>query len=248
MLRAVDRNTARAKLLGLVAMLEDLLSTPARYFTDVSDMFDRYASVRDALRVEDAELFADIYVRQYPPSTLVFKRHDVETLRRDVGYILTVLDAAPSSDSRLLQVDREGVFFAGEVFDALRHIDRLIRRAKSKIAVVDGYVSEKVLDLLSAKGVGVSVEVLMRPSEVSASFKTYAEAFITQFGGLSVRTSTNFHDRFVVLDDAEFYHFGASLKDAGRRGFMFSRIEEPSVVAEFRKNLNSEWQIANVVL
>jgi hypothetical protein len=68
-----------------------------------------------------------------------------------------------------------------------------------------------------------------------------AKGFKTQYGGLDVLRSTAFHDRFVFVDGTTCYHFGASLKDLGKKGFMFSRIEEPSVLAAIRKQFEDEW-------
>ncbi|MDE3034392.1 MAG: hypothetical protein KGJ14_00345, partial [Nitrospirota bacterium] len=81
---------------------------------------------------------------------------------------------------------------------------------------------------------------------ISDSFRTLAIAFNKPYGMLSVRTSDVFHDRFVIIDDRDFYHFGASIKDLGRRGFMFSRIEETLVVDELRKQWTNEWKKAKV--
>ena len=62
------------------------------------------------------------------------------------------------------------------------------------------------------------------------------------------RTSDTFHDRFVVVDNAEFYHLGASTKDLGMRGFMYSRIEEQAIIDLLRQKLDKEWKRANQVI
>jgi len=113
-------------------------------------------------------------------------------------------------------------------FDAVQRITGILAQAETTILIVDGYIDASLLELLSAKK--PVVEVRMMTKSVSPSVKQLAIAFNKQYGKLSIRTSIAFHDRFVVIDDHEFYHFGASLKDAGRHGFMFSRIEEPRVI------------------
>ena len=253
----MDRNAARAKLAGLSVMLDNLLEVGHRSYPcdEVVDLFDRYDAIRDALKTDDPSLFGDIPVRtsvsklvaQMVAPARIESRY-LDTLRRDINYIMTVLAATPPAEGTTFRVDREGVFFTGEVFDALRHIDSLITGAKNLVAIIDGYVSEKVLDLLSAKGKEVRVEIMMKPSQATPTFRAHADAFNTQYGRLTIHLSEAFHDRFVIVDDAEFYHFGASLKDAGRRGFMFSRVEEPSVVDELRRRLRAEWQKAEVLL
>ncbi|MSO62614.1 MAG: hypothetical protein EXQ50_11080 [Acidobacteria bacterium] len=72
-----------------------------------------------------------------------------------------------------------------------------------------------------------------------------AKACQSQYGGLSVRTSDAFHDRFVVVDGTEFYHFGASIKDAGNKGSMFSRIEESAVINAIQAEWQKQWLVAS---
>jgi hypothetical protein len=239
---AADRNVVRAKLTGLAVLLDDVLKNDRPLFSvfETRDLFDRVNSFFDSLRTDYAELFADLPRHVFFGDRAVH-RSSLEALRRDVSYALTVLEASEGSERQMLQVGSEGIFFSGEVFDALRHIDGLIRRAKKKLVIVDGYINERVLDLLTAKGQGVEVELMTKKSQVTPAFKAHVEAFNAQHGGLTVRTNDEFHDRFVILDGAEFYHFGASLKDAGRKGFMFSRLEEPSLIESLRNRLNVVW-------
>ncbi|MFO7637760.1 MAG: hypothetical protein R6X14_00425 [bacterium] len=82
----------------------------------------------------------------------------------------------------------------------------------------------------------------------SPQFQTLAEKFNKQYGGLFVREGRDFHDRFIVLDETEYYHLGASIKDAGNRGFMFSRIEEDHVVKAFRTEWGVAWENAREVV
>lgn len=130
----------------------------------------------------------------------------------------------PQSSAVAVKAGREGVFFAGQTFDALYRAAQIFSDAKMTIRVVDGYIGEDLLNLLAKKQAGVIVEILTKP--LSASLVTLCKAFNQQYRGLSVRSSGAFHDRFVIVDDREFFHFGASIKDAGKRGFMFSLIEE----------------------
>jgi len=90
------------------------------------------------------------------------------------------------------------------------------------------------------------VQILTR--DVAPALNVAAQAFAKQFGAIEVRLSSVFHDRFLLVDDAEIFHFGASIKDVGRRGFMFSRVEEPEVIAALRRKYGQEWVAAKVVL
>src|SRR6266446_4668472 len=159
-----------------------------------------------------------------------------------VAKLGTALEVTPAVDIPSMTVGREGVFFAGQYFDAVQRITGILAQAETTILIVDGYIDASLLELLSAKK--PVVEVRMMTKSVSPSVKQLAIAFNKQYGKLSIRTSIAFHDRFVVIDDHEFYHFGASLKDAGRHGFMFSRIEEPRVIDVLRKEFAQEWDKA----
>jgi hypothetical protein len=86
------------------------------------------------------------------------------------------------------------------------------------------------------------VEVLTYDKSTTPTFNTLADAFNKEYGGLAVRVSRAFHDRFIAIDGADFFHFGSSNKDAGSRGFMFSKIEEPAVISLFK----SEWLTLHV--
>lgn len=144
------------------------------------------------------------------------------------------------------KVTREGVFFEGQNFDAMRRVQGIIGSAKRTIVIIDNYISADVLDLVSSKAAGTTVQILSR--DIPASVKPAAQAFNKQHGGLSIRETRAFHDRFIIIDDADFYHFGASIKDAGSKGFMFSKVEEPEVVSALRKKVADEWAKATAFL
>jgi hypothetical protein len=90
----------------------------------------------------------------------------------------------------------------------------------------------------------VRVAILTKPLPPATT--VLAKAFNSQHGGLAIKSSQAFHDRFIILDDADFYHFGSSIKDLGKRGFMFSRIEEAEMIDVLRKNFQHEWGIVHV--
>jgi hypothetical protein len=157
----------------------------------------------------------------------------------------------PTAPSASITVAREGIFFAGQPFDAMRAISGILKTAAKSIVLVDAYIGETTLDILSARPNGVLVDILThdKPKQTTTSaFKALAVAWNKQHGGgLGIRTSTAFHDRFIIIDDADVYHLGTSIKDAAvKGGFMFSRIEEPSVVTALRDKLANEWPTATV--
>ena len=128
----------------------------------------------------------------------------------------------------------EGIFFAGQLWDACSLVERLVSRAKKSILLIDSWVGPGTLDMLAKKRAGVSVEIVTSSNGKLAA--TDIAKFNAQYPTLSVRTSSNFHDRFLILDDKELYHIGASLKDLGRRCFAFSTME-PSLIPAIKARL-----------
>lgn len=142
-----------------------------------------------------------------------------------------------------VDVTRQGVFFAGQTFDALSLAARIFATAKTRLLLIDGYIGADTLNILPTTG--VQIDILTKPP-LSAQVRTLCQAFKTQHGSLTVKTTSGFHDRFVVMDNATVYHFGASIKDLGKKTFMFSLIEEPDILATVHAKLNTEWGNATV--
>ena len=108
----------------------------------------------------------------------------------------------------------QGVFYDGQVFDAKVFAAKHILSAKKSILLIDSWVDVVTLELLAKKAKGVTVEIVASPRGNKISPSDIA-MFNKQYGGLSVRTSKNFHDRFLIIDDKVLYLIGASLKDLG---------------------------------
>ena len=143
-----------------------------------------------------------------------------------------------------ISVEREGVYFSGQQFDAMLRVSKILSGATKSIAIIDGYIGDDVLALLTNKGPSVAVSILTKP--LTPALAALAKAFNLQHGLLSIRSSPAFHDRFIIIDESDFYHFGASIKDLGKRGFMFSRIEETEMIDALRNKFQHEWAIGRV--
>ena len=117
----------------------------------------------------------------------------------------------------------QGVFYDGQVFDAKVFAAKHILSAKRSILLIDSWVDVVTLELLAKKANGVTVEIVAsrRGNKISPSD---IAMFNRQYGGLSVRTSKNFHDRFLIIDDKVLYLIGASLKDLGWKCFAFTKL------------------------
>ena len=119
------------------------------------------------------------------------------------------------------------LFFKGQIYDAFSFLVELIQSAEHSIVLVDGYVDVNTLNLLAKKQKGVSVEVYTLPG-THLTVKDINK-FNAQYPKLTVHKTSVFHDRFLFLDEERVYHIGASLKDAGKKCFGVSLLEEEAL-------------------
>ena len=121
----------------------------------------------------------------------------------------------------------QGIFFNGQVFDAYAFVADLIRSAKKSIILIDNYVDDTVLTLFSKRG--KSVKTVIFTKTISKQLALDINKFNAQYEPVEVKIFKDAHDRFLILDKKEVYHFGASLKDLGRKWFAFSKMDKSSV-------------------
>lgn len=145
-------------------------------------------------------------------------------------------DKVDSLSNKINQIDlqinthlipTQGVFFDGQVFDAYALASKIIRSAQKNIVLIDNYIDETSLIHLAKKNAGVKV-LLLTPNtnkQVVLDVKKANE----QYGNFEVKTFSKSHDRFLIIDDSEVYHLGASLKDLGKKWFAFSKLNKDSV-------------------
>ena len=124
---------------------------------------------------------------------------------------------------------REGIFVDGQIYDAYEFIEKLIKTAKRSILLIDNYVDESVLTMISEKRRGVRVDIYTKA--ISEALVLAKDKFNDQYGGLTLYQSNNVHDRFLIIDDETIYLIGASLKDAGKRLFAFTQMESSQIDA-----------------
>ena len=122
----------------------------------------------------------------------------------------------------------QGIFYEGQIWDACSFVERLIASAKASILLIDSWVDNGTLDMLAKKRAGVSV-VIVASSRGDKLAPTDVSKFNAQYGGLSVKESTAFHDRFLILDGKELYLIGASLKDLGKKCFGFTKMDSGEI-------------------
>ncbi|PIP39970.1 DNA-binding protein [Candidatus Desantisbacteria bacterium CG_4_9_14_3_um_filter_40_11] len=122
---------------------------------------------------------------------------------------------------------KQGIFFDGQIFDAWQFVSDLIRSASKSIILIDNYVDDSVLALLAKRKKGVSVTILTK--KISRQLEADVEKFNEQYPAVAIKKFTASHDRFMIIDDTTLYHFGASLKDLGKKWFAFSKMDSGAI-------------------
>lgn len=121
---------------------------------------------------------------------------------------------------------KQGIFFDGQVFDAYALASEFIKKAKSSIILIDNYIDETTLTHLSKAEKQVKITLLTKT--ISKQLQLDIDKYNTQYKNLKAIKFESSHDRFLILDDKEIYHIGASLKDLGKKWFAFSLLEVES--------------------
>lgn len=128
------------------------------------------------------------------------------------------------------------IFFDGQIYDALSLITTIIRKASNEIILIDGYADIDTLSILAKKNTGVDVKIYTYSS--AGITNTDISKFNAQYPALIVKKTQVFHDRFIILDGQTAYHIGASIKDAGKKCFAISLIQDSGLVAELLSRLS----------
>ena len=123
---------------------------------------------------------------------------------------------------------RQSIFFDGQIYDAYILVIDIIKKAKQKVLIIDNYIDDSILKMLSKKN--KNVEVVILTSQNSNLNKLDINKFNKQYPTLKVAMTNKFHDRFIVIDNKELYHIGASLKDLGKKCFAISKIEDDEYI------------------
>jgi len=155
----------------------------------------------------------------------IFQRLDtleikqLETDKR-IDHVLNALE------SKVIQ-PKQGIFFDGQIFDAYQFVSDLFRSAKESIVIIDNYLDDSVLTHLSKRKKNVKATLFTK--NISRSLALDVKKFNKQYPKIEIKKFKNSHDRFIVIDDTIIYHFGASLKDLGKKWFAFSKMEVGAV-------------------
>ena len=186
-----------------VSMLSSVLKSKIAIDVNIA-IFRAFAKMRNFL-IQNAAVFQKLgYIEQ-------------KLLQYDENFE-KVFKAIESKDIK----PKQGIFYNGQIFDAYEFIASLIKEAKNSIVLIDNYIDESVLTLFSKNQ---NIEVTIYTKKITRQLKLDLEKYNNQYKPLSIKKFTRSHDRFLIIDNKEIYHFGASLKDLGKKWFAFSRFD-----------------------
>ncbi len=191
-----------------VAMLSAVLRSDTAIQVSIQIM-NAFVAMRRFLR-DNAQVFSRL-------NALEFKQAETD---KKVERVLNAIE-----DSSI--PPKQGIFFDGQIFDAWRFVSDLIRSADKSLVLIDNYIDDTVLQLFAKRKQGVAATLLTKT--ISTQLKTDVEKFNQQNAPLQIKEFLDSHDRFLIIDDKEIYHIGASLKDLGKKWFAFSKIERGAV-------------------
>ncbi|MBR5915065.1 MAG: ORF6N domain-containing protein [Spirochaetia bacterium] len=199
-----------------VAMLASVLKSPTAVQISIKIM-DAFVAMRRFL-LNNAKIFTEIdSIKEH---LLASDLHQKESDER-IDTLFTLMDKYKIKD-------KQDIFFQGQIFDAYSTFQRLIQKAKKEIILIDNYIDLTVLDRLTQKNVGVNVTIYTRPDTPIKQLDI--DKFNTQYPTLTIKHTSTMHDRFLILDNTDIYHIGASIKDLGKKCFGFTQLEDAAII------------------
>ena len=192
-----------------VAMLSTVLKSETAVNVSIQIM-DAFVAMRRFLQ-NNAQIFTELDQ---------LKQHQIESDKK-IEELFDKMDKYGVEET-------QGIFFQGQIYDAYSFFQKLIQKATKEIILIDGYVDITVLDRLSKKNPGVKVTLytLQNPRMRNPISQIDIQNFNAQYPTLTVNYTAKMHDRFLIIDNKEVYHVGASLKDLGKRCVGFNIIED----------------------
>jgi hypothetical protein len=116
----------------------------------------------------------------------------------------------------------QGIFYNGEIFDAYKFINDIIKDAKTSIKLIDNYVDETILTIFSKVP---NIQITIYTKTITKQLKLDLQKYNEQYKNVTIKEFKDSHDRFLIIDEVEVYHIGASLKDLGKKWFAFSKFD-----------------------
>jgi len=199
-----------------VAMLSAILRSEIAIKVSLQIM-DAFVSMRKLLR--------NNILLEYRLSQIEFKHQETEQKFNQIFKALESKDSLP----------QQGIFFEGQIFDAYMFISNIIRSAQNSIILIDNYVDDNVLTQLDKRDKTVSAVIYTQ--QVDKKLQLDILKHNSQYPPIEIKVIKTIHDRFLMIDEIEVYHIGASLKDAGKKWFAFSKLNDfaPEILNRLRR-------------
>ena len=205
-------------------------------------MLSSVLRTKNAAKVSVNIINAFVYMRRFINKNKdIFKR--VIEIENDTSYIKNALiDHEDKINKIFNKFDRKEdlknkLFFDGEIYDAYSLLVDIISKASKEIIIIDNYVDKVTLDILSKKKVNVMVLLITDENKCKLN-KTDINKFNSEYPTLKIKYTNIFHDRFIIIDDKELYHLGASLKDLGKKVFGVSKIEDKEYLENLKERIS----------
>jgi hypothetical protein len=185
-----------------------------------------------AIRISIQVINAFVAMRQkfYSNSLLISRIHTIEQKQQFTDDKINII--FEKMERQKLPTEK-GIFFDGEIFDAYVFIIDLIKKANKEIILIDNYIDETTFIMLSNRDKNVKAKIYT--FNISEKLKLTAQKHNAQFDEIKLTTLKSCHDRFIIIDNKELYHIGASLKDLGKKWFAFSKMND--LLPELKKRL-----------
>ncbi len=193
-----------------IAMLSSVLRSDSAIEVNIRIM-RAFNSMRHFL-INNASIFSRLETIEY--HQLEIQQHQQEVDKR-IDEVFHKLDDGYTKP-------KQGIFYNGQVYDAYTFVSDLIKKATKRIILIDNYVDDTVLTLLDKRENGVSATIYTQ--QINRQLQLDIDRHNTQYEPIDVKTFRLSHDRFLCIDN-DIYHFGASIKDLGKKWFGFSKME-----------------------
>ncbi|SJN44584.1 hypothetical protein FM120_15660 [Sphingobacterium faecium PCAi_F2.5] len=170
--------------------------------------------------VEIMEAFVEMRRMLISNASLFHRLNNIELKQLEADQKFEEIFKAMESDKLHSE---KGIFYNGQVFDAYTFVSDIIRSAKTSIILLDNYVDDTVLTLLGKRNTNVTATIYTK--NISNQLRLDVQRYNSQYTPIEIEIFSDAHDRFLIIDDTELYHIGASLKDLGKKWFAFSRMD-----------------------
>lgn len=185
-------------------------------------MLSAVLNSRTAIEVSIKIINSFVAMRQFiSQNALIFQK--VENLEQKLLKHDEKFDKVFEALENKNPIQSQGIFYNGQIFDAHNFVSELIRKAKNSIVLIDNYVDDSTLLLFSKNQ---NIDVTIYTDTFTKALKLDLEKYNKQYKDISIETNKKFHDRFLIIDNKDVYHIGASLKDLGKKTFAFSKLED----------------------